>query len=151
MVSHRLYGSLSGPLASMLVFCTGEEGPHGQVLTALGTVTPVCCGPWVEEAAVSMMPFEIEASGVPFSESSCQKGGRYLPQRKKSWILCLWRWRELGDRAATVSGGSASGLRRRSQGHVLGSIVAERCHLATWGTLEKELFCLKMYFTVLIK
>lgn len=40
--------------------------------------------PCIEEAAVSTMPFEIEALEVPFSDSSCQKGGKYLPHRKKS-------------------------------------------------------------------
>lgn len=40
--------------------------------------------PCIEEAAVSTMPFEIKALEVPFSDSSCQKGGKYLPHRKKS-------------------------------------------------------------------
>ena len=42
------------------------------------------CRPCGEEAAMSTLPFEIEALEVPFSDSSCQKGGKYLPHRKKS-------------------------------------------------------------------
>ena len=38
---------------------------------------------------MSMMPFEIEALGVPFSEASCQKGGRYLTQNQELNSLSL--------------------------------------------------------------
>lgn len=64
-----------------------------------------CC-PCVEEAAASMMPFEIEALGVPFSEASCQKGGRYLSQNQElnSLSLTLKKTVERGSNIATAPG-----------------------------------------------
>lgn len=81
--------TLSGLQANSLIFCTGEErGLIPKFSLPLELAIAHCC-PCAEEAAVSTLPFEIEALEVPFSDSSCQKGGKFLPHRKKSSVLCL--------------------------------------------------------------
>lgn len=88
MVSHGfLWLSLVSGQAH-LPSILGKRGPMPKFSLPLELAHAHCCS-CVEEAAVSAMPFEIEALEVPFSDSSCQKGGKYLPHRKESWILCL--------------------------------------------------------------